>query len=481
MVFKIAFYSKGFSSMRFSIKLLCCVWSFAHMIYSEEGFQKALSLPPLIGFATSAYQNAGREMYKKYNAASNWSVHECKLAQKEEHPLRTHGLSGNGTGLWDNIEEHIALLKEMGVNAFRFSIEWAVIEPEPGFFCQEAFDYYNTFIDALLDANITPMATSHHFTHPLWFEQKGGWTKEQNIDYFVRFCEVIFDEFQDRVKLWVPINEIAPFAFQGYCSGVFPPGVSNPWLAAKVMRNMLLAHCEVYRALKKLDKNNDCQIGMIHNYLHFKTADDSAFAPFNLVEKIPVHCLNYIFNDAILHFLKTGELFPYNPFLRLVIKDAPFCFDFIGLNFYSRVMIKSNIYNAVKNLDPAMAAFPTGAPGELMTDMPFPVSPESFFDGILAMASFGVPLYITENGCPDVTDTYRADYIKGYLEQLSRAMEQGIDIRGYFHWTLIDNFEWDHGYTQKFGLYEFDRKTKKYTMKESGRLFRDIISQAIRV
>lgn len=438
-------------------------------------------LPELMGVATAEYQNSGLAMYKSFNAASNWSVHECKLAQKEGHPLRTHGLSGNGTNLWNSIEKHIELMQDINCNAFRFSIEWAVVEPTPGFFLQDALDHYEKQIDALLAAGITPMITLHHFTHPLWFEQKGGFTKEENIEDFVRFCQLVFNTFKDKVKLWIPINEIAPFAIQGYCFGVFPPGVTNPWLAAQVIRTMLNAQCQVYKALKKLDTDNSCQIGFIHNYLHFQTADTSLLSSFNLIEKAPVYFLNYMFNDAILHFLKTGELFPCNPLLRMTIKDAPFCFDFIGLNFYSRVIIKSDVYNAVRNLSPAMVAFPTGAPGEIMTEMPFPVSPESFYDGILAMASFGVPLYITENGCPDTTDTYRPEFIKGYVQQLSRAMKQGINIKGYFHWTLVDNFEWDHGYTQQFGLHSFDKDTDTYTLKNGGKVLRDIISQAKRV
>lgn len=442
-------------------------------------------LPKLIGCATSEFQNSGREMYNKLssniNVASNWSVYECNLASQPNHPLRTHGLSGNGTGLWNDIHRHIALLRQLGANTFRFSVEWAMVEPEPGQFCQEVLDHYMYQINALLEAGITPMITLHHFTHPLWFEQKGGWTNQANEEYFVRFTLVVFNEFQDKVKLWLPINEIAPFAFQGYCTGVFPPGVHNPWLAAKVMRNMLSAHCQVYKALKKADKYGDSQIGFNHNYLHFKSADQSVFASLNVIEKIPTGFLNYIFNDAVLHFLKTGVLFPCNPFLKLVVHDINNCFDFIGLNFYARVMIKSDLYNAVCTLDPALAVFPTGAPGEIMTDMPFPVSPESFFDAILAMASFGVPLYITENGCPDVHDTYRSAYIKGHLEQVSKAMLQGINIKGYFYWTLVDNFEWDHGYTQKFGLYEHDRESDVYKLKKSGSLFRDIIAQAKRI
>lgn len=445
-----------------------------------------LVLPQLIGFGVSEYQNSGRLMYNTewedgINRASNWSVHECLLAAKPNHPLRTHGLSANGTGLWGNLDRHIALLKELGANSFRFSVEWAMIEPEPGNFCQKTLHHYACQINALLDAGITPMITLHHFTHPLWFEQKGGWTKQENIHYFVRFAQVVFNEFQDKVKLWLPINEIAPFAFQGYCSGVFPPGITNPWIAAKVMRNMLLAHCQVYKALKDADQYGDSQIGFNHNYLHFKSADQSLCSSLNVIEKIPTCLLNYVFNDAVLHFLKTGVLFPLNPFLKLVIHDINHCFDFIGLNFYSRVMIKSDLYNSICHVDPAIAVFPTGAPGEVMTDMPFPVSPESFFDAILAMASFGVPLYITENGCPDVTDTYRSEYIKGHLEQLSKAIKQGLNIKGYFYWTLVDNFEWDHGYTQKFGLYDYDRESNTYTLKKSGNVFKDIVVQAKRI
>lgn len=465
-----------------------CKKKFFILIFIQIATQKIYSqidlvLPTLVGCAVSEFQNSGRQMYQNINpnAASNWSVHECLLASTPSHPLRTHGLSANGTRLWQDIHSHITMLKQLGANALRFSVEWAMIEPEPGKFCQDALDHYAVQIDALLAAGITPMITLHHFTHPLWFEQKGGWTNEENIEYFVRFAKVVFNEFQDRVKLWISINEIAPFAFQGYCSGVFPPGIKNPWLAAKVMRNMLLAHCQVYKTLKEADKHKDAQIGFNHNYLHFEAADKSTFGCLNFIEKVPTNLLNYVFNDAVLHFLKTGVLFPYNPFLKLVVDDIANCFDFIGLNFYSRVMIKSDLYNAVCEVDPAIALFPTCASGELMTDMPFPVSPEAFFDAILAMASFGVPLYITENGCPDANDAFRPEYIKSHLEQLSKAMLEGINIKAYFYWTLVDNFEWNYGYTQKFGLYAYDKKSNMYLLKNSGNVFKDILAQAERI
>jgi beta-glucosidase len=450
---------------------------------SNSAYAESLVLPSLMGFATSAYQNCGMAPYREFNVASNWSVHEYLLAKDKKHHLYTHGLSAQGTNMWDNVAEHIAMIKQVGGNTLRLSFDWTVFELRCGEFNEAAFVKAEQLIDALLDADIVPMVTLHHFVHPLWFEKMGGFTKEKNIKYFVHFSKKLFERLHKKVQLWCPINEIGAFVFQGYIQGVFPPAVSNPWVAAKVMRTMLKAHCAVYKELKAIDTTGQCQIGFVHNYLKFEPYDQQSWLHnFNMIEQAPCAIFNYIFNDAILHFLKTGQLFGYNPFLKMVIEDAPHCFDFIGLNFYSRVLIKSQIVQTLSTTrDFDKMVIPTGRADEPMTDMPFAIAPNSFYDAILEMATFGVPLYITENGAPDCSDTKRAFYIQSHLEILSKAIKQGINIKGYYYWTLVDNFEWDHGYTQQFGLYSYDRVHKTYALKDGAKIFKTLVEQAQRV
>jgi beta-glucosidase len=281
--------------------------------------------------------------------------------------------------------------------------------------------------------------------------------------------------------LWCTINEINAYVFQGYCQGVFPPTTHNVWTGAVVMRNMLDAQCILYRELKKIDSTKACQIGLVQNYLTFKSFSahtSSAFlAQYNIAEQLPCTCLNYIFNDVIIHFLKTGELFPYNPFLKETISDAPQCYDFIGVNYYSRVLIKSQLVHAMSKKDLSLMAVPTGLGDEQLTDMPFPVSPRGFYTALLEAATLGVPIYITENGIPDRTDEKRSAHLISHMKIISEALNNGLDIRGYYYWTLVDNFEWDHAYDLSFGITAYDPVCKTYHPKKSAFTFKEIMQK----
>jgi beta-glucosidase/6-phospho-beta-glucosidase/beta-galactosidase len=517
-------------------------------------YEQPLLLPPLCGVAVSEYQVRGQDGCPH----SNWAAWEAKAVHNGHPTINNNDWSGNACDFQNMWHDDIGLITDIGCNAFRFSVEWSNIEPEEGIFCQEALDEYIDIVDALLQAGIVPMITLHHFTHPQWFEDKGGFAHEANIYLFVRFCEYVFTRLSDRVHLWCTINEIGPFVFQGYVHGAFPPGKTMALReAALVIRNMLRAHCDVYRALKKLPGGDKAQIGLVHQYLpveahsswcsslfkagggyallmalsnprigtydhtlqlgnsprplyyagdpmflshlpifehptvstaltiaKYTIAAGAVVAGFNLMERVPAWFMGYLFNDAMLHFLKTGVLFPCIPFMRMTIEDAPECYDFIGLNLYSRVVMRSRVCDALLGReapDPANPiVYPTGKESELMTDMPYAICPEALYEGIVEMSKLGKPIYITENGAPDRYDVYRGFYIKSYLYALSRALYDGYDVRGLFYWSFMDNFEWDMGYNQKFGLYEVDFDTKKRTLRKGAEVYRDAVKTALR-
>ena len=187
--------------------------------------------------------------------------------------------------------------------------------------------------------------------------------------------------------------------------------------------------------------------------------------------------MNHVFNDVIMHFLKTGQLFLMYYLLSHHYSCEPNCNDFIGLNFYSRVVIKSNILDSVWNMNFNKDTFgkPSCFQGEVMTDMQYPVYPEGLYDAIKAVAKLGKPIYITENGVPDGRDDRRPLFIERYLYAMSRAIKEGCDVRGYFYWSLMDNFEWDEGYTKKFGLYEVDFATQKRTLRPGAKCYKRAI------
>jgi beta-glucosidase len=425
----------------------------------------------LWGTAISEYQVSGSKICKH----SNWSNWEQKRIHRNHPTILDNDWSLEACNFWDNYEYYIELLQELGCNSFRFSIEWTVIEPECGNFSQEALDHYIELCNALINAGIEPIVTLHHFTHPAWFENIGGFTKEKNIKYFVRFSKYVFHALQDRVRLWCTINEIGPFVFMGYIMGSFPPGVHNLHMAARVMRTMLKAHCRVYKALKKMSLNPETHIGLVHQYCTFEPHDTSLLGKCNLLEQVPAYFMTYVFNSAILHFLRTGVLFPHNPLLRLNIPDAPQCFDFIGLNLYSRIVLKSHLKQCIKTRDFSDIVKPMGRNGELMTDMPYPICPESLYNAIVDLSSLNVPIYITENGLADAQDNRRGLFITAYLKELARAIKDGYDVRGYFFWSLIDNFEWAEGYSKKFGLYRYNPLTGIGELKDGAKVYQALL------
>jgi beta-glucosidase len=490
-------------------------------------YAKPLLLPHLCGAAIAEYQVSGADNCPQ----SNWAAWEVKGTHNGHPTIKNNDRSGSGSDFWHKWRDSIDHLKELGCNSFRFSVEWSVIEPEEGVFCPEALQHYADLCDALIEAGIIPMITLHHFTHPQWFEDRGGFAVEANIPLFVRFCEHVFTKLSSKVSLWCTINEIGPFVFEGYVEGVFPPGKFLALHeAAVVMRTMLKAHCDVYRALKALPGGDRAQIGLVHQYAPFEAHSSlfssmskaargyaamialsgyigassyglnprvlssltfakycgvgvAAFAGLNILEQVPARFMHYLFNDAMLNFLKTGVLFPYIPLLRMTITDAPDCYDFIGLNVYSRMVMRSRVCDAVLGKPAPDSEFPivypTGRDGELKTDMPYVICPESLYAGIVEMSKLGKPIYITENGAPDKHGAYRGLYIKSYLTALSRALYDGYDVRGFYYWSLMKNFEWNRGYEQNFGLYEVDPQTYEWTLCPGAEVYQAALSTGI--
>ena len=179
--------------------------------------------------------------------------------------------------------------------------------------------------------------------------------------------------------------------------------------------------------------------------------------------------------------MKDGTLFSWLPGLSLKVPDAPQLYDFIGLNFYSRVIIESSVAQTIIGCDSTKVAYPSCRSGEVMTDMQYPVCAESLYYAIKEIAKLNVPIYITENGIADAKDDRRAVYIKRYLYALSRAIQEGYDVRGYYYWSLVDNFEWNEGWSKKFGLYAHDRSTGTIRLRNGGYAYKDALQHATRM
>lgn len=404
------------------------------------------------GSALSEYQVSGADCCTK----SNWSEWESVLQEK----------SADACQSWDRYKDDIKLMKELGIRSLRFSVEWCKIEPEEGCFDEQAMQHYSDVCQELINAGITPMVTLHHFVHPAWFEEYGGFANSTNNHYFERFCVYVFERLSDKVHLWATINEPTIFAFQGYVRGVFPPGRKNLMIAWHVLRNLIKVHTEVYRALKKIENGATAQIGLVHQYLKFQS-----YTSWNPLERVPGLLFNRLLNDSVIEFLQTGQFNGWFNICYETEKNEKIT-DFIGLNYYSRALIKANA--SIENI-----LAPAHYPDEIMTDMPYAIYPQGFYDALMHLSSLNIPIYVTENGIADAADDRRDFYIRSYLKALSKAIADGADVRGYYYWSIMDNFEWDMGYAMKFGLFEVDRQTQTRTLRAGARFYKEILSAAL--
>ncbi|MGC2310515.1 MAG: family 1 glycosylhydrolase [Candidatus Babeliaceae bacterium] len=435
-------------------------WDWQRINTSKITFPSSFSW----GVALCEYQNSGADRCPN----TNWAQWEYSHDSKGNPRIAGDQKSQGACNFYDKWRDDIQLLKELKVDSLRLSVEWSLIEPQCGAFDEKVIEHYRQICQTLLKEGITPLITLHHFTDPLWFTHIGAFEVEENSFYFVRFCKRIFTELADLVPLWVTFNEPGVYVFQGYLRGVFPPGeVFNINLAAQVLKNMLKAHVKAYKALKVLPEGKKVQIGIVHQLVQFEPYNEK-----NPLEKIVSGYMNSFMHQVIFDFLKTGEYRFVKPFQHYEkIEEAPYCYDFIGLNYYSHMLVTSQWPEIIKHESGYRE-------GDIPTDMPYGIYAEGLYRAIKSVSELEVPIYITECGISDKKDDRRELFLKRYLYALSCAIEDGYDVRGFYYWSLMDNFEWDMGYDQKFGLYEIDFETQKRTLRNGSRYYIDVIEKS---
>jgi len=428
----------------------------------------------LWGVATAAHQIEGG------NTNNQWA--DWEEAHENGRP-RTKDRSGIACDHWNRYHTDIGLMKDLGLNAYRFSIEWSRIEPQEGVWNQEAIERYHKILDALNQAQITPMATLFHFTEPKWFRDKGSWEDEKNIDYYVRFASLCMKEYGRKVKWWCTINEPAVYVTGGWISGTFPPGKRNSPLAGTVLMNLMKAHVKCYKTLKGLKDGPGSQIGIVKNIFQFDPAEY-----FNPLDHYVAGVVDGGFNESILEFFRTGHFnFNMKPISEASWFDdaAPHSNDFIGLNYYSHYLVKFNFKFLLKQVLPFL--FPGDVQpfilihpeGQTLTDMPHTMYPEGIYRALDRISTLQKPIIITENGIADAYDDRRQMYLRRYLYSVSKWIEHHQNthsrLLGYFYWTLMDNFEWAEGYTMKFGLYETNFQTQERKFRAGSQFFKDVV------
>jgi beta-glucosidase len=342
--------------------------------------------------------------------------------------------SGDCTNSFHLYADDIALVRVHGFAAYRFSIEWSRIEPEDGEFSRAALDYYRRMIAECHEQGVQPVVTFHHFSNPRWVAALGGWESPEIVDRFTRYCERTTAHLGDLITIGCTINEPNIVSMMGYMWGVFPPGKARDLGAySRASENLIAAHRSSYDAVKA--GPGDFPLGLC-------VAMGDWWAP-----------------EGAEAGLQRARHMHEGQFLEAARGD-----DFVGVQAYSRTRLDER-------------GLPTGPePGvEMVPSMEYEFWPQALEVAIrYAADTTGVPIYVTENGLGHDDDSRRIEYVREALEGVGRCLADGIDVRGYFYWSLLDNFEWARGYGPRFGLVSVTRDTFERTPKPSAAWLGDI-------
>ncbi len=367
----------------------------------------------------------------KLKKLKNWN----EIKKYAENP--NNYVSGEGVDHYHKFKSDFDLIKDLNLNSFRFGIEWSRIEPNQGEWNQVEIDHYHEYIDELLKRGIKPILNIWHWTIPIWFSDIGGFTKSKNLKYFEEFTRKIGQEYANKIDYIITINEPNVYASCSYLTGTWPPQKKNIYLFAKVFWNLSRAHNKAYKILKEI--NPKLQIGVAN-----QVANIQAKRPHDIFDELSTKWMRYFWNWWFYQRINKYQ-------------------DFVGMNYYF-----TDYYTGrIRKINPEV---PTN-------DLGWYMEPEGLYPIILrAWTRFKKPIIITENGVADAGDIYRKWWIEESIIAMERAISEGVDLKGYFHWSLLDNFEWSSGWWPKFGLVEVDRENKmKRKVRPSAKWFAERI------
>ncbi len=352
---------------------------------------------------------------------------------------QARGLEPSGPGIdqWNRYDEDVALLASLGQNAHRISLEWSRIEPSPGVFSDEALDHYAGVLDSLARHGLTAFVTLHHFTLPAWFAERGGWLADDAVELFARYVAVVVARLGTRMPWVCTVNEPQIVALMGYAVGVFPPGVVDHAAAVTVNAVLMQAH----RAAVAEVRSCAARVGVC---LQMPVVE-----PLTPADTEVADLLRWLMVDSHLDDLRAGG-------------DVG---DFVGLQYYTRLRVDSS--------RPDLQAPPPA--GAETTQMGWEVFPAGFGASLRVAASAGLPVVVTENGIATADDAQRVRFLRSHLAVLAQVLAEGVDVRGYLHWSAFDNFEWAHGYAPTFGLVGIDRADGlRRVVRRSAELYGDV-------
>jgi beta-glucosidase len=375
--------------------------------------------------------------------------------------------SGDACEHYLRYQDDFELLREMGHNAHRLSIEWSRVFPEPGVVDGKAVAHYRDVLETMHRLRLTPLVSLHHFTNPLWLTRRGGWEEQAAVEAFRQFAELCAREYGDLVKIWTTFNEPNVYAYQAYILGYWPPERRDFSAGVRVMRHIASAHAAAYHELKLGPHGSSAMVGIAQHMRVFEP-----WRRWSPLDRVGAALPDAGFNHWFLRICTDGRArFP--PGLRGRIPEAAGTLDYIGLNYYSRDMVAFSP-TAPQNL--FSRTFPR--PGSEVSDYAMEIYPQGIRQLLMDLEErYGKPIYVTENGVADRTDHLRPRALVAHLAECARAVRQGVDLRGYLHWSAMDNFEWAEGYGMRFGLLEVDFQTQERKPRPSAALYSRLIGQ----
>lgn len=403
----------------------------------------------LWGSATAAHQIEGGNI-------NNWSVWELQTAsQRARSAKREYGtlpmwseiedqatnpdnyISGATTDHYRRYAKDFDILEALGLNAFRFSIEWSRLEPEEGKWDSTALEHYRRYVQDLRKRGIEPVLTLYHWTVPVWFAEKGGFEKSKNIAYFLRFSQHVLSELGEDIRYIVTVNEPDTVAAQGYLILNHPPGEYSVVKAVAVYLNLIRAHKKIYKMAKKM--NTNFIVGYSKTYAYVAAADK------RLLSRVIVRLDNFFRDDVAILFVGKST-------------------DYLGVQFYF-----TDYYEGRRVVHR----------NDQVTDMGWDRQPQNLEHVLKRLAWCKKPLIVTETGLADRSDRWRQDWIEKTIASVQQALRAGVDVRGYLYWSLLDNFEWAYGKWPAFGLVEVDYEHGyRRKIRSSARYYAAVIKQA---
>lgn len=414
----------------------------------ENNLEKNISKKPakllfpagfLWGVATSAYQVEGG------NSNSDWWEWEKQGKADNE--------SGRSCDYWNLYKKDHDLLEELGVNLFRSSLEWARIEPMDGVFSSEAIQHYREILQDLKNRKITTQVTLWWWTSPLWFQEKYGFHNKKSVAIFARYAETVARELGDLIDIFTTFNEPMVPLGQGFLTGVFPPGFKNPCKFLRALNHVAAAHRAAYKVIHEIKP--EARVGITYLYNWYESEG------FGLLLNAINRIAQWYRVDLLGNKLKGFQ-------------------DYVGINYYRLGKIKFSWRN-IKLDARGQNYWGFTIEEDQGNVMKWITYPQGIYQVLKeANAKFKLPIYITENGGPTgagLEDAERIKFIQNHLAYVLQAINEGVPVKGYNHWSLVDNLEWLYGYEPKFGLIEMDYKTLERKPRKSFYVYQEIIAK----